>query len=261
VSSSPAPPTARSHRGLYAGRVSRRAAPAGGSSAPGRVEGHTPFAAFLAHELRTPLATQRALLELALADGDADVAGWRRTGEDVLRACRHQERLLDACLTLARSQDGLPRREPVDLAETTAEALRAHDADQVVSVVSLEPAWTAGDSDLLERLAANLVSNAIRHNVVGGRIEVSTRTASGRAVLYVANTGPLIPAGELRRLFQPFQRLDSSPRALGDGLGLGLAIVDAIADAHDAGVTARARAAGGLEILVSFAGTSPTATP
>jgi len=230
-------------------------------SAPSTVEGQARFAAFLAHELRTPLATQRALLELALADRDADVAGWRRTGEDVLRACRHQERLLEACLTLARSQDGLTRREPADLAEITAAALLAHDVDHVVAVVSLEPARTTGDPDLLERLAGNLVSNALRHNVVGGRIEVATHTASGRAVLTVANTGPLIPAGELRRLFQPFQRLDSRPRALGDGLGLGLAIVDAIADAHDADLTARARAAGGLEIRVSFAGTDPTTAP
>ena len=73
-----------------------------------------------------------------------------------------------------------------------------------------EPAWTTGDPDLLERLAANLVSNAIRHNIVGGRIEVATRAESGRAVLAVANTGPLIPAGELQRLFQPFQRFDTA---------------------------------------------------
>ena len=64
------------------------------------------FAAYVAHELRTPLATQRALLELALADRDADVASWREIGEDVLGACRQQERLLEACLTLARSQGG-----------------------------------------------------------------------------------------------------------------------------------------------------------
>jgi signal transduction histidine kinase len=239
---------------VYAGRVSRRAAPA-------TVEDQTRFASFLAHELRTPLATQRALVELALADGDLDVIGWRKVGEGVLRACSRQDRLLQACLVLARSQHGLPRREPVDLAETAAEALRAHDADAVVTVVSLEPAWTTGDSDLLEQLAANLVSNAIRHNVVGGRIEVATHTASGRAVLSVANTGPLIPASELARLFRPFQRLDSTHRTLGDGLGLGLAIVDAIADAHDAALVARARAAGGLEIRISFAWTSPTTTP
>ena len=75
----------------------------------------------------------------------------------------------------------------------------------------LEPARVAGDPDLLDRLVANLVSNAIRHNSAGGRIEVATRTEAGRAVLSVTNTGPLIPAGELQRLFQPFQRFDAHP--------------------------------------------------
>ena len=118
----------------------------------------------------------------------------------------------------------------------------------------LEPAWTAGDPELLERLAANLVSNAIRHNIVGGRIEVATRTDSGRAHLAVANTGPVIPAGELQRLLEPFQRLDSNPGALDGGVGLGSVIVEAVAVAHGGFVTAQTRSSGGLEIDVSFAG-------
>jgi signal transduction histidine kinase len=211
------------------------------------------FAAYVAHELRTALATQRALLELALADPRADVATWREIGEDVLGACRQQERLLEACLTLARSRGGPRRCEPVDLAAIATEALRAHDLSGLASVVALEPAWTSGDPGLLERLAANLVSNAIRHNTVGGRIEVATRSGAGRAVLCVANTGPQIRACELQRLFEPFERLNSSPRTFSDGAGLGLAIVKAIAAAHSAPVTARARAGGGLGISVAFA--------
>jgi signal transduction histidine kinase len=210
------------------------------------------FAAYVAHELRTPLATQRALLELALADANADAATWREIGGEVLGACMRQERLLEACLTLARSQGGPQRREPVDLASMAAEALRAHDLSGLESVVALEPAWTTGTPDLVERLAGNLVSNALRHNIVGGRIEVATWTDSGRAVLSVANTGPFVPAEELLRLFQPFQRLDSNPRTSGHGVGLGLAIVEAIADAHDATVSARARTGGGLGVDVAF---------
>jgi signal transduction histidine kinase len=197
------------------------------------------------------------LLELALADPNADVAGWREIGEDVLRACRQQERLLDACLTLARSEAGLQRCERVDLAAIAAEAIRAHDLSRLESVVVLEPAWTTGDPDLLERLVANLVSNAIRHNVVGGGVEVGTRAASGRAVLSVANTGRLIPAGELQRLFEPFQRLDPSLSASGDGVGLGLPIVQAIAEAHGAFMAVRPRAGGGLEVDVSFSRSLP----
>jgi signal transduction histidine kinase len=215
-------------------------------------EGRERFAAYVAHELRTPLATQRALLELALADQNADVATWREIGDDVLRACRQQERLLEACLALARSQGRPKRCEPVEIAAIACEALRAHDLRGLERVVVLEPAWAAGDPDLLERLAANLVSNAIRHNIVGGRIEVATRTESGRAHLSVANTGPLIPAGELQRLFQPFQRLALHPADTADGVGLGLAIVQAIADAHDATVVARARTGGGLGIDIGF---------
>jgi len=210
------------------------------------------FAGYVAHELRTPLATQRALLELALADADADVACWREIGEEVLCACKQQERLLDACLTLARSQGGLRRREPVDLAAIAVEALEAHELCELDGVVALEPAWASGDPDLLERLAANLVSNAVRHNITGGRIEVATRTASRRAVLRVSNTGPPVPAGELQRLFRPFERFHSNPDGPDGGLGLGLAIVEAIARAHGARVTASPRTEGGLEVGVSF---------
>jgi signal transduction histidine kinase len=189
---------------------------------------------------------------LALADPHADAASWREIAEDVLGACMQQERLLEACLTLARSQGSPPRFEQVDLAAIAAEALQAHNLGELESVVTLEPARTTGDPDLLERLVANLVSNAIRHNVVGGRIEVATHTETRHVVLSVANTGPLIPAAELERLFQPFQRLNSSPVTFSDGVGLGLAIVQAIAAAHTALVTAQARASGGLEINVSF---------
>jgi signal transduction histidine kinase len=210
----------------------------------------------VAHELRTPLATQRALLELALTDPNPDLASWRETGEDVLAACRQQERLLEACLTLARSKGGLQHCEPVDLAVITADTLRTHDLSALESAVSLERAWISGDPDLLERLVANLVSNAIRHNIPGGRIEVATRLESGRAVLSVANTGPLIPARELEHLFHPFQRLTSNPKTFGDGVGLGLTIVQTIADAHGAHVVARSRTGGGLEIHVSCPGST-----
>lgn len=207
------------------------------------------FLAYAAHELRTPLATQRALLELALDDRNADVATWRELGADVLDACKRQERLLDGCLALASSRDRPHRWEAVDLAAIAADTLHAHDRRSLTTTVALEPACTSGDPELVERLVANLLSNAIRYNVPGGRIEVATRSGGGRAVLSVANTGPLIPRLALPRLFQPFQRLASCPA---DGAGLGLAIVQAVADAHDAAVTARARAGGGLGIDVAF---------
>lgn len=210
------------------------------------------FAAYVAHELRTPIALQRAIVEVTLADPSADRATLREMGERVLASCVRQQGVIDALLDLARVERGLARREPVDIATIAATALRAHNASELVRIVALERVQTTGDPDLLERLATNLVSNAIRHNVVGGRIEVATRARRGRAVLTVANTGRPIPPGEVQRLFQPFQRLAPHPADSTDGVGLGLSIVQAIADAHDAIVAVRARPAGGLEIHVSF---------
>jgi signal transduction histidine kinase len=226
--------------------------PAGSSAAISA--GGERFAAYVAHELRTPLATQRALLELALGDPGTDVPTWREIGEDVLAACTQQERLLEACLTLARSRGRLKRREPVDLAAIADSALAGHDLGSLRAAVAFAPARTTGDPALIERLAANLVSNAIEHNLEDGLIEVTTRTAAGHAHLTVANTGLPVPAAELPRLFQPFQRLDPHPGTASGGLGLGLAIVEAVADAHGALVTARTRAGGGLQMDVSFPG-------
>jgi signal transduction histidine kinase len=135
---------------------------------------------------------------------------------------------------------------------TTATALRAHDLKGLGSTVALERASTIGDQELLERLVDNLVSNAIRHNIVGGWIEVATRPRSGHAVLSVANTGPQIPTSELRRLFQPFHRPLPRPPDGAAGAGLGLAIVLTIAAAHDAKVVARAQPHGGLRIDIRF---------
>jgi signal transduction histidine kinase len=202
--------------------------------------------------LRTPIALQLALAEATLADPHADTAALRAMGEGILASCEQQQRLIEALLELTRSQRGLNRREPVDLAAIASQALQAHQPGGLDSFVALEPAVVSGDRTLLERLAANVVSNAIGHNTPRGRIEVATRTEGGRGLLSVANTGPLIPAGELARLFEPFARLGSQPRAGDDGVGLGLAIVQSIADAHHATVAARAPAGGGLEIEVRF---------
>lgn len=218
----------------------------------GTFEGQEPFAGYVAHELRTPLATQRALLELALADANADLASWREIGEDVLGACMQQERLLEACLTLGRSRRRPERCEPVDLAATAAEVVRGHDHSGLRSTATLEPARTVGDPQLVERLVANLVTNAVCHNIPSGRLDVVTYTAAGRAVFTIVNTGPPIPSAELQRLFRPFERLGSRPGSPADGSGLGLAIVQAIANAHDATVTAHARTGGGLGIDVAF---------
>jgi signal transduction histidine kinase len=216
------------------------------------------FVANASHELRTPLARQRTLLEVALRDSGATARSLRATMRRVLVTGEQQERLIEALLTLARSQRGLDRREPVDLADVTGDALAASEPgarDRGLRVhAALGPAPALGDRRLAERLAANLVDNAVRHNVAGGSVEVTTGVRAGRGFLSVANTGPVIPPQQVEELFRPFGRLEATrlSRDARDGLGLGLSIVTAIAAAHDADLRARPRPGGGLEVEVDF---------
>ncbi|MFI6318524.1 sensor histidine kinase [Nonomuraea sp. NPDC050556] len=117
-------------------------------------------------------------------------------------------------------------------------------------VTGIAYAPTTGDPALVERLITNLLDNAMRYNVPGGRVEISTRIEAGKAVVAIANTGPVIPPEQVHRLFEPFQRLDRT-RA-DDHHGLGLSIVRAIAVAHDAPLSASARPQGGLAIEIHF---------
>ena len=127
---------------------------------------------------------------------------------------------------------------------------------------TLESAETTGDTRLAERLVANLLDNALRHNVPQGRVDVTTTSRAGQAVLSVTNTGPLVPSAELERLFKPFQRLGADRTDHSDGVGLGLSIVAAIAVAHGATVTPHAQPRGGLDIAVGFPpGDTPAAGP
>jgi signal transduction histidine kinase len=214
------------------------------------------FVANAAHELRTPLTRAQTVREVALADPAATVDSLRASHGRVLAAGRQQERLIEALLTLARSERGLDEREPFDLAAVTATMLHArqHEAERRHLYVhaTLEPADTSGDPRLAERLVANLLDNALRYNQPHGRIDVMTTARAGRAVLSVANSGPQIPSGEVERLFRPFQRLGADRTDQSDALGLGLSIVHAIATAHHATLTAHAQPGGGLDIEVGF---------
>jgi signal transduction histidine kinase len=215
------------------------------------------FVANASHELRTPLARQRTVAQVALADPDATVDSLRAAHERALVSGAQQERLIEALLALTRGQAGVDRREPFDLAtvaDRVVVARRAEAADLALDVhASFAPAPAAGAPHLVERLVANLVDNALRHNVPGGRVEVATGARAGHSVLSVVNTGPVVPATAIERLLQPFQRLGAERTGDGEGLGLGLSIAQAIADAHDATLTLRPGPEGGLHVEVSFA--------
>ncbi len=214
------------------------------------------FVANASHELRTPLAASRTMLEVALADPAASAATLRSACQDVLAEGQHQERLIDALLTLARSQRGLDRREPLDLARITAEVLRAREpaaARRNVTVhASMAAAPVRGDDRLLRQLAANLIDNALRHNLPGGSLSIHVTSDRGRSTLTITNTGPVIPAAQIGRLLQPFQRLSSQRPADDHGLGLGLPIVAAIVKAHQATLAVSPGRRGGLDIRTSF---------
>ncbi len=225
----------------------------------GRLEGafdaQRRFVANASHELRTPLTAVRALLEMVLSDPTATVTTFRATCEQVLEESEQQEQLIDALLTLAQGQRGIDRAETFDLAPVVGAVVGSHEglaaAHRLDLRTSLAPAMISGDARLVARLVSNLVDNAIRHNVDGGRVEVSVESG-GRATLTVANTGTVVPEAEVARLLQPFQRLSPDRTSHRDGLGMGLSIVAAIAGAHGAVLAVRARPEGGLEVEVDF---------
>ena len=211
------------------------------------------FAANVSHELRTPLTYERALIEVALADPGADVERLRAVCEQLLRSGEQQERLIDALLELSRGQRGLEDREPIDLATTAERVLASAQRHDLHLTSSLREARIVGDERLVERLVANLIANALTHNIAGGHVELSTDTVEDRAIIEVTNSGPLIGPDQVDRLFEPFQRLEGARTSQAAGVGLGLSIVKAIAEAHGARVMALARPEGGLSVTVSFA--------
>jgi signal transduction histidine kinase len=214
------------------------------------------FVANASHELRTPLARQRALAQVALSDPGATVDTLRVAHERMLASGEQQEQLIDALLTLSRVQAGAVKHEPVDLAPLVADLLTPRAAEAEARAVRVLPTLAAaplrGGARLVERLVANLLDNALRHNVPGGTVLVRTGARAGGGWLAVSNDGPVVEPGQIERLYEPFERLGAERTNAGEGFGLGLCIVRAVATAHGAVLTTSTRPAGGLEIEVHF---------
>jgi len=211
------------------------------------------FVANASHELRTPLSVIRAEVDVALADPDASAAELRETAERVRAATERSERLIESLLTLSRSEaEAATRPELVDLAVAAEQAIDVVEPELREQGIELRtdlPRATAhGDRRLLDRLVANLIENAARHNVPGGWIEVATRVGGATVHLRVENSGPVVPVDRVAELLEPFQRL--SRHARGSGAGLGLSIVRSVADAHGGRLDVAARTEGGLRVDV-----------
>ena len=211
------------------------------------------FVANASHELRTPLTVMRTAIDVTLAKPGRTQAQLEAMAAEVRQAADRAEALIEALLTLARSDRGNGPRETLDVAVLAEDALDAAApairACPVTIEAALRPGPALGDPVLVERLVTNLVDNAVRHNVPNGWVQVATGTREGMTFIEVANGGELIPEDAVPSLFEPFRRL-SERAGSPDGAGLGLSIVRSVAVAHHGQVTARHRPAGGLEVSV-----------
>lgn len=214
------------------------------------------FVGNASHELRTPLAINRTLLEVHLSDPEAPPE-LQQLGKTLLATNERSEQLVEGLLLLARSDNQIVERKPVDLAEVASRAVdqaRGEAEGKGVDMrVELAEAVVQGNGVLLERIALNLVQNAVRYNVPeDGWVEVSTALLPGEAVLVVSNTGPVVPAYEIDNLFEPFRRLRTERTGSDKGVGLGLSIARSVARAHGGRIIAEPREGGGLVMRVSL---------
>jgi two-component system, OmpR family, sensor histidine kinase VanS len=228
-----------------------------------RLEAHVAeqqrFAANASHELRTPLGVTQTLLDVARSDPNRD------NGELVERLHAVNARainLTEALLLLSRAGQRSFTREDVDLslmAEEATETLLPFAEERGVAVeTSVELTPTFGSRALLLQLSTNLIHNAIIHNLPDkGIVWVSTNVRPDVVELTVENTGETLTPQMVSMLAEPFLRGSERIRADHEGVGLGLAIIESIAQAHDGTLTLTPRAAGGLRVTVRIPAASP----
>jgi signal transduction histidine kinase len=213
------------------------------------------FVANAAHELRTPLTAMRTAIEVTLTKPNRSPGQLEAMATRVNRSIEQAEATVEALLTLASSEVGALATEPIDLATAAEDALDAVAPAirerRLTIEASLEPAPTQGDRVLLERMIANLVDNAVRHNNPGGWIGIRTNNRADSALFDIANTGPVVSEEQIPTLFEPFARAQGRTNSV-DGVGLGLSIANAIATAHGATIIASGRAGGGLHVAVAI---------
>ena len=223
------------------------------------MENERRFTADAAHELRTPLAALAAQAQVAQRASDA--AQRDHAIEQVRFGVERAAHLVDQLLTLARldPEQPLAERQALDLKQLVEESCAAHGVQALEKAIALEldagdAATTnfslVGSAALLRILLRNLLDNAIRYTPAGGQVQVTLRAQAGDIVLKVCDSGPGIPSEYRERVFRRFQRLAGQEET---GSGLGLSIVQRIAELHGARVMLDDCAeTGGLAVSVSF---------
>jgi signal transduction histidine kinase len=226
------------------------------------------FSAAMAHELRTPLAALRGEIDLAWHAPTASPEQKERFGSQ-LEEIDRLTRLIDRILTLARAEAGQIKlaRAPVDLSEL---ALRLVDQLELIAAAKsidlrCEPAPAAassaaaaaaapvvvqGDAGWLERLVLNLVDNAVKFTPEHGRVVIRVAREGDQARIDVEDTGMGLSPEDAQRVFERFFRADASRSSATEGAGLGLSLVQWIAEQHGGGVTVRSRPGEGSTFTV-----------
>ena len=220
-------------------------------------DGQRLFVANASHELRTPLTVIRTAADVTLSEPARPEADYRRTLTTIEAAVRRSESLLDSLLRLARTQHRRAGLQPLDLDETVRAAIARHPTRQPQLRADLAPAVVMADPVLIELLLRNLLDNATRYNQPDGWVHARTRMSDTAAILEVENTGPPITAEQIPDLLRAFHRGEHARTRPGQGLGLGLAIVNAIVEAHGGELHLAPRPTGGLHATVTL----PTPRP
>jgi len=216
------------------------------------------FVANASHELRTPMTTMRAALDVAMAKPDPPPAQTIALADRLRGELNRVDELLEGLLVLARTQHGaLPAREILVLDDAVAAAVAARapaisDAGLTLRQAAISGATVAGSQALLRRMIDNVVDNAIVHNQRTGWIAVGTWAGPATARIVIENGGPVLHQTQVDRLAQPFTRLGADRIASDRGSGLGLSIVAAIAAAHGGVLELRARSGGGLRVTIEL---------
>jgi signal transduction histidine kinase len=211
------------------------------------------FVANASHELRTPLTVMRTAIDVTLAKPTPTARQLTGMAVRVRSSIDQAETMIEALLALAVSDQGELSAEFTDLATWAEDAIDVAAPEiELLDLhvdTELDPAETTGDPHLLERMIANLVDNAVRHNERGGWIRLRTGSKDAAVYLEIANSGPFVPDDAVPSLFEPFRRMQART-GVRDGVGLGLSIARAVGTAHGGSVTACSQAVGGLKISV-----------